>query len=84
MEIEHWELSIGQIVCFLIRGRICEKLYSGCALQCVLATLFGTDAPLGCEAGLLKKRLVHSAPSNSSSWEGAHYIPEWPIGMDFE
>ena len=24
---EHWELSIGQIVCFLIRDRICEKLY---------------------------------------------------------
>src|SRR5207245_5221427 len=27
MGIEHWELSIGQIVCFLIRDRICEKLY---------------------------------------------------------
>src|SRR6266705_6006853 len=29
MGIEHWELSIGQIVCFLIRDRICEKLYYG-------------------------------------------------------
>jgi len=27
LRIEHWELSIGQIVCFLIRDRICEKLY---------------------------------------------------------
>ena len=27
MGIEHWELSIGQIVCFLIGDRICEKLY---------------------------------------------------------
>jgi len=32
MGIEHWELSIGQIVCFLIRDRICEKLYLAAAL----------------------------------------------------
>src|SRR5436189_5007873 len=27
LRIEHSELSIGQVVCFLIRDRICEKLY---------------------------------------------------------
>src|SRR5437667_555639 len=34
MGIEHWELSIGKIVCFLIRDRICEKLCLATWLAC--------------------------------------------------
>ena|SRR5437660_2134307 len=62
MGIEHWELSIGQIVCFLIRDRICENCTTALEPDQSPAVVFGVSLlphmPKQSEKALARKKAV--------------------------
>src|SRR5437867_10212219 len=76
MGIEHWELSIGQIVCFLIRDRICEKLYygsgtgpkSGGGMRCFVAASYAEA--IRKSVGTEKGRPQNMTPTGSFAGTG--------------